>query len=156
MLEIHFGDDGTFPNSALPVRVYRQVFEPEAAGIEKTLATHGWTNSWRNGVYPYHHYHSTAHEVLAVYRGQARPCLGGPKLGQELEVSAGDLLVIPAGVAHQRIEASPDFAVVGAYAEGRDWDLLRGDPSDRPQADDNLAALPPPRTDPVTSAPYPP
>ena len=62
---------------------------------------------------------------------------------------AGDVIVIPAGVAHQNIGSSADFAVVGAYPDGREWDLLRGLPGERPQADHNIATLPIPDYDPI-------
>jgi uncharacterized protein YjlB len=64
-------------------------------------------------------------------------------------VHAGDVIVIPAGVAHQNIGASDDFGVVGAYPGGREWDLLRGLPGERPKADENIAALPLPKNDPI-------
>src|SRR5437870_8580248 len=35
-----------------------------------------------------------------------------------LDVQSGDVIVIPAGVAHQKLDASSDFAVVGAYPDG--------------------------------------
>jgi len=73
---------------------------------------------------------------------------GGPK-GREVQVKTGDVVVIPAGVAHQRIVASPDFLVVGAYPPDASWDLLKGEPGDRPQADENIRRVPLPRTDPV-------
>jgi len=74
--------------------------------------------------------------------------LGGPR-GRLFEVRAGDVVVIPAGVAHRRIESGDGFMMVGAYPPGQDWDLLRGEPADRPQADRNIAAVPLPVTDPV-------
>jgi uncharacterized protein YjlB len=67
-----------------------------------------------------------------------------------VRVNAGDVVVIPAGVAHQRVVASPDFLVVGAYPPGQeDFDTLRGHPGDRPKADENIAAVAMPRSDPV-------
>jgi uncharacterized protein YjlB len=151
-----FEDDGVFPNSRWPALVYRApVDEPVsnlADELETIFAEHGWTNSWRNGVYPFPHYHSTAHEALAVFEGSGRLQLGGPKVGQIVPVQRGDVIVIPAGVAHQRVDASLDFAVLGAYAEGRDWDLLRGEPHDRETAAKNLMQLPRPRTDPLFGA----
>jgi uncharacterized protein YjlB len=64
-------------------------------------------------------------------------------------VHAGDVIVIPAGVAHQNLGANNDFGVVGAYPGGRQWDLLRGLPGERPKADQNIAALPIPEKDPI-------
>jgi uncharacterized protein YjlB len=69
--------------------------------------------------------------------------------GKNVEVHAGDAIVIPAGVAHHNVGASNDFGVVGAYPCGRSWDLLRGLPGERPKADHNIAALPIPENDPI-------
>ena len=147
-----FKDDGVFQNSVLPVLLYRQAFMTEAGDrasvVEQRFAENDWTNSWRNGVYSFAHYHSTTHEVLGVYGGTATLRLGG-KHGKNVEVHAGDVIVIPAGVAHQKIRASEDFAVVGAYPDGREWDLLRGQPGERPRADHNISALPLPDNDPI-------
>jgi uncharacterized protein YjlB len=153
--QFRFKDDGTFPNSVLPVLLYRAAITTQAEDrayiFEQQLAQNGWTNSWRNGVYSFAHYHSTSHEALGVYCGTATLRLGG-KHGKNTEVQAGDVIVIPAGVAHQNIGASADFAVVGAYPEGRQWDVLRGRPGERPQADRNIAALPLPDNDPIYGA----
>ena len=65
-----FVNDGSIPNSKLPLLLYAGEFSATgnegAEWLEKTFARHGWTNSWRNGVYPFHHYHSNTHEVLGV------------------------------------------------------------------------------------------
>ena len=123
----YFEDDGSIPNSALPLLPYRQAFPPGtpafASAIEEHLAKNGWTGSWRVGVFPFHHYHSTTHEVLAVYRGMATLQLGGEK-GRKFAVKPGDVIAIPAGVGHKRVESIEDFTVVGAYPGGRQWDLL--------------------------------
>ena len=74
--------------------------------------------------------------------------LGGEH-GQTVEVRDGDVILIPAGVAHHNIGASPDFSVVGAYPDGRNWDLLRGLPGERPKSDRTIAALPIPDYDPI-------
>jgi uncharacterized protein YjlB len=150
--QFSFKDDGVFPNSILPLLLYRQVLTTKvgdrASVLEQRLAENDWRNSWRNGVYPFTHYHSTTHEVLGIYCGSATLRLGGGH-GKNVEVRAGDLIVIPAGVAHQNIGASEDFAVVGAYPDGREWDLLRGRPGERPRADRTIAALPMPDNDPI-------
>ncbi len=150
--QFSFKDDGVFPNSVLHVLLYRQAFMTEAGDrasvVEQRFAENDWTNSWRNGVYSFAHYHSTTHEVLGVYCGAATLRLGGAH-GKNVEVHGGDVIVIPAGVAHQNIGASEDFAVVGAYPDGRDWDLLRGLPGERPKADHTIAALPISDNDPI-------
>jgi uncharacterized protein YjlB len=105
------------------------------------------TGSWRASVFPFHHYHST-HEVLAVYRGTASLQFGGDN-GRKFVVKPGDVVVIPAGVGHKRMESTSDFSVIGAYPGGRRWDLLRGLPGERPRADRNIAAVPLPDNDPI-------
>jgi uncharacterized protein YjlB len=150
--QFRFKDDGIFPNNVLPVLLYRQAVitkaHDPASIFEERFAENDWTNSWRDGVYSFPHYHSTSHEVLGVYAGTATLRLGGAH-GKNVQVDAGDVIVIPAGVAHQNIEASADFGVVGAYPGGRQWDLLRGLPGERPKADYNIAALPIPVNDPI-------
>ena len=150
--QLHFNDDGVYPGSVLPVLLYRAAITIEAddraSVFERGFAKNDWRNSWRNGVYSFTHYHSTAHEVLGVYSGAATLRLGGGH-GKNVEVHAGDVIVIPAGVAHQNVRVSDDFGVVGAYPGGRSWDLLRGLPGERPNADHNIAALPMPKNDPI-------
>ena len=151
-VQLLFKGDGIFPNSALPLLFYRQAIvtdeKDSASSIEKRFAENEWTNSWRDGVYPFAHYHSTSHEVLGVYSGSANLRLGGDH-GKTVEVHAGDVIVIPAGVAHQNINSTGHFGVVGAYPRGRSWDLLRGLPGERPEADHNIAAVPLPQDDPI-------
>src|SRR5215475_13981825 len=153
--QLNLKDDAIFPNSSLPLLFYRKIIAVDgkrpASIFEQHFAENDWTNSWRNGVYSFPHYHSTSHEVLGVYSGNANLRLGGLH-GQNVEVHAGDVIVIPAGVAHQNLNASGDFGVVGAYPDGRYWDLLRGLPGERPKADHNIATLPVPNKDPVYGA----
>ena len=147
-----FKDDGIIPNNRYPLLLYRGVINfgtgDLATQVEEQFAANNWTNSWQNGIYPFHHYHSTSHEVLGVYRGSATVRLGGEQ-GRDFTVQAGDIIVIPAGVGHKNLGASSDFGVVGAYPDGRKWDLLTGKPGERPSADHNIAALPRPDHDPV-------
>jgi uncharacterized protein YjlB len=149
-------DDGTFPNNErLPALLYQGVLDlsgrDPAAAVEDLFAAHGWGGSWRNGVYGYHHYHSTAHEALGVYAGSARVQLGGPE-GPAFDVARGDVIVIPAGVAHKNLGASTDFKVVGAYPQGQRPDMNDGKEGERPAADARIAALPLPAQDPVYGA----
>ena len=135
------------PNHPLfPVLLYRGtgLADPDAA--RERFAAHGWGGSWVDGVFDFHHFHSTSHEVLAVVAGSATLELGGPQ-GQAFEVSAGDVVVLPAGTGHRRAAAHDGFTVVGAYPTGQeDYDLLR---SADEAARSRIASLGPPDADPI-------
>ena len=143
-----FADDGRFPNSALPLLVHRRALPPDPATIERAFAAHGWSNAWRDGIFGFHHFHSTAHEVLGIAAGIVRVAFGGPS-GQEVTVRAGDVVVIPAGVAHCNEGQSADLLVVGAYPGGADCDIRRGNPAEHAAVLRAIAAVPVPDSDPV-------
>lgn len=148
-----FADDGSIPNHPrYPVLHYHGVLAPgaddAAASLEALFRQHCWPPEWRNGVYRYHHYHSTAHETLGVASGHARVMLGG-KRGRELPLRAGDVLVLPAGTGHCCLEASADFMVIGAYPPGQHWDVMHGESQERPAVLQRIAAVPRPGCDPV-------
>ena len=148
----HLADDGTVPNNALPLVLYRGALQDEgdrASACERMFDRNGWPGAWRNGIYGHHHYHSTAHEVLGIAAGSARVRLGGDS-GQSIELRAGDVVVIPAGVAHKRESASADLLVIGAYPKGQHPDICRAEPGARDKALGNIAAVPLPAADPVT------
>jgi len=147
---LFFSDDGTIPNSWLPVLLYRgAVSDPER--LDAIFASHGWTNGWRGSIYPYHHYHAATHEVLGVVAGWATVKLGGER-GSLVDLIAGDVVVIPAGVGHRLLAGSDDFEVVGAYPNGADIDMLTGRRGERPAADARIAAVPRPDQDPLFGA----
>lgn len=145
-----FKDDGKIPNNKYPLILYKNVFSDRgnsgASWLEKRFKVNNWTNSWRNGIYSFHHYHSTSHEVLGVFSGSALVHLGGEQ-GEKVTIEAGDIIVIPAGVGHKNLGGN-NLGVVGAYPDGRSWDLNRGLPGERPQSDHNIAGLPLPEADP--------
>jgi uncharacterized protein YjlB len=144
-----FDDDGAIPNSRLPLLVYRGAVPADAAGIERLFAANHWPPAWRNGVHPFHHFHSTAHEVLGVARGEVSVLFGGPG-GAVLTVRAGDVVVVPAGVAHCNQGQSDDLLVVGAYPDnGPGPDLRRGKPGEHDAAGRAVEAVPLPAADPV-------
>ncbi len=146
-------DDGSFPNNErLPLLVYQGALalphSNPAAMVEDLFESNGWNGTWRNGIYGFHHYHSTAHEVLGVFGGYAKVQLGGEK-GITLTVRRGDVVIIPAGVAHKNLGAGGNFGVVGAYPSRQRPDMCYGKAGERPQADDRIAGVSLPRMDPI-------
>jgi uncharacterized protein YjlB len=113
------------------------------------LAKNGWSGAWVDGIFSYHHYHSNAHEVLCVVGGSARLALGGPK-GETIEVEAGDVVVIPAGVGHKNEGSNGGFTVVGAYPKGQEsYDLRTGEEGERPGVLENIRSVSMPKMDPL-------
>lgn len=151
---LHLEDDGTFPNNLLPVLVWRQGISTDtesdgADTLEQHFRDNGWRETWQNGILSYHHYHSTAHEVLGIGRGTVRVQLGGPS-GPELALETGDIVLLPAGTSHRNLGGSSDLIVVGAYPPDQHPDMLRGEPTDRPAADQRIGQVSLPPTDPVS------
>jgi uncharacterized protein YjlB len=152
-----FTDDGSVPNNPrLPFVVYRRAIDlagtpdPEDV-VEAVFLENGWGDLWRNGIFPYVHYHSMIHEGLGVARGRARVRFGGSQ-GAELEISAGDVAVLPAGTGHQCLWASPDLLVIGAYPKSGRYDLCRGSKAERERALKTIPKVPLPASDPVYGA----
>lgn len=145
-----FEDDGIIPNNVLPVLVYRQVctVEDKSNWFESTFIANGWTNNWRDIILPYDHFHSTTHEVLGVGRGDVTLQVGG-RLGQQLSLHAGDVVILPAGVGHYALTLNNDYEIVGGYPEGKSWDLLMGNEENREKALIKIKNLPIPFTDPI-------
>jgi uncharacterized protein YjlB len=120
--------------------------EASPKNVEELFSRNSWQPRWRDGVYGYHHYHTTAHEALGFVGGKARLMLGGPR-GREVEVEEGDVLVLPAGVGHCSVRTEKYFLAVGAYPPGQDWDLCKTTAD--AAALERIRALPAPATDPV-------
>lgn len=144
-----FEDDGMIPNNpSLEVIVYPAVFKQNPEEIETVFNSHDWTNSWTGGVFAYHHYHSNTHEVLGVRSGTATLQIGGEQ-GEALTVAAGDVVLLPAGTGHKKLEAGSDFEIVGAYPGGVSYNLKTGEPGERPYVLEDIQNTPLPKMDPV-------
>lgn len=150
-----FEDDGSIPNNPhLPFVVFRAAIDlrgnpdPEAL-VESTFRRHDWGDCWRaNGIHPYIHYHSRIHEAMGIARGRAKVQFGGES-GAVIDLSAGDVMVLPAGTGHQGMWQSPDFVVVGCYPPLGRYDLCRGSRAEHTRALAAIPDVPLPATDPV-------
>jgi uncharacterized protein YjlB len=152
-----FADDGRIPNNpTLPLVLYRGGIDltgspdPEHV-IEKTFAANGWGNMWRNGIYPYPHYHSMIHEAMGIARGRAKVRFGG-ETGQEIEIVPGDVVILPAGTGHQCLAQTPTLVVIGAYPASGKYNLCRASKAERAKALVSIPKVPPPAADPVFGA----
>lgn len=148
-----FEDDGRIPNNPyLPLLIYPGVLseaERQHSRCKELLTENGWGGAWVDGVFAYHHYHSISHEVLCVVSGEARIDFGGPE-GITVEVETGDVVVIPAGVAHRNAGSSSSFQVIGAYPLGQEnYDLRTGEEDERPEVLENIRNVSLPKADPL-------
>jgi uncharacterized protein YjlB len=149
-----FADDGSIPNNPrLPFVVYRRAIDligsadPEQV-IEKVFRSNGWGDTWRNGIFPYVHYHSMIHEGMGIARGRAKVRFGGNR-GAEIELGQGDVCVLPAGTGHQSLWVSSDLMVIGTYPRAGKYDLCRGSKAEHIKATQTIAQVPLPDSDPV-------
>jgi uncharacterized protein YjlB len=148
-----FASDSKTPNNHLPLVIFKHAvlfrdFDP-ASVFEKLFATNGWEDAWRDGMYPYEHFHSETHEVLGIARGMVRARFGGTR-GEEVDLVAGDVVVLPAGTGHKRMRASRDLLVVGAYPDNAGaYDEPRASATAHDAAVPKIKKVARPRMDPV-------
>jgi uncharacterized protein YjlB len=149
-----FTDDGRIPNNpTLPLVLYRGGIDltgspdPENL-VEKAFAANGWGNLWRNGIYPYPHYHSMIHEAMGIARGRATVRFGGEH-GQDIEIVPGDVVILPAGTGHQCLKQTPTLVVIGAYPPSGKYNLCRGSKAEHASALVTIPKVSPPAVDPV-------
>ena len=74
------------------------------------------------------HFHSNTHEVLSIASGSAKCCFGGEQNKDRVEptLQKGDVVILPAGVAHRLLEDYGGFQMVGSYPVGNSWDMCYG------------------------------
>src|ERR1044071_4533989 len=153
-LALPFPADDAVPNNRLRFLVYKGALAGRdlASAIEKTFRRNDWGHGlWHNGIFPFVHYHSQIHEVLGIPAGKARVRFGGNK-GEELDLEAGDVAVLPAGTGHQRLSQTPDLLVIGAYPPEGHYDLCRGTSAEHARALTTIPRVPLPATDPLFGA----
>lgn len=148
ILTYFFEDNGSIPNNPrFPLTIYPDILE-DKDDVVAIFASNKWLGAWRDSIFTYHHYHSNSHEVLAVVSGSASVHMGGPQ-GEIIDINKGDVMVIPAGVGHKRLSSSEDFAVIGAYPNGNDYNLCREGDTDYEARKEEIRQTPLPQTDPL-------
>jgi uncharacterized protein YjlB len=146
-------ENGVFPNNnLLPVLLYKGILDLSyfypAHQIKDLFRKNGWNNAWENGVHTFHHYHSITHEVMGIFKGETTLQLGGDD-GIKITIQKGDVLVLPAGVAHKNLEKENQVKCVGAYPDGKNFDMNYGRTGERPKTDENIKKVSLPLNDPV-------
>jgi uncharacterized protein YjlB len=154
ILHYRFSKNKNFPNNTLPVLIYKNALwlprqKHRAADIvQQLMLKNNWKNSWRNGIYDFHHYHSNTHEGMIVTMGKALIMLGGPN-GKKIKIQTGDVIILPAGTAHKCVSFSKDFMCVGAYPQGLQYDMNTGTAEELKMSMPRIRKCPIPKKDPV-------
>ena len=85
--------------------------------------------------------------MLVIIQGSSRVEFGGP-YGIIMTIEKSDVVIIPVGVAHKKIDDTDGFICMGAYPEGR-YDMHYGKDGERPGTDENIKKVPLPDNDPL-------
>ena len=147
-----FKPKGGIPNSALPLLVWPGRLPADGRNGRAACALferNGWSGTWVDTFLPFWHFHTRGHEVLACVSGGAEIGFGGEN-GVTLDVNAGDVCLVPAGVAHRRGAASADFQMAGGYPPGQQGNIFRVGEMDDAQVEMEIATLALPQRDPVS------
>lgn len=98
---------GAIPNHPIwPLLIYPSAVKaatPEA--FEELFTRNQWPAAWRNGVHPFHHFHSNGHEALGIYSGEVTVQFGGDA-GITVTAKPGDVIVLPAGTGHKKLSSN--------------------------------------------------
>ncbi len=150
--EFHIRANDQFPNSTLPVLLYKRVLKLPtlfaSSHIEKLFQANGWGNNRRSGISTRHHYHSNTHEAIACTKGSTMLLLGGEN-GKHIHFEKCDVIVIPAGVPHKNLGKENDVWCVSGYPDNIAFDVNYGETGERPATDQNISNVEIPSTDPV-------
>jgi uncharacterized protein YjlB len=122
-----------------------------AAAFEALFGRNRWPAAWRNGVFPFHHFHSNAHEALGVYSGEVTVQFGGDG-GVVVTARPGDVIVLPAGTGHKKLSSRGALGIVGAYPAGQHPDTCTPQLANARRSAEAVARVPLPECDPVCGA----
>jgi uncharacterized protein YjlB len=147
--------DGIPNHPRWPLLVYPGAVEiagvDPAAAFEALFDRNRWPAAWRNGVFPFHHFHTTAHEALGIYSGEVTVQFGGDG-GIAITARPGDVVVLPAGTGHKKLAARGALGIVGAYPAGQHPDTNTPQLASARRAAEAVARVPLPDCDPVYGA----
>ncbi|WP_419421271.1 cupin domain-containing protein (plasmid) [Legionella sp. D16C41] len=139
-------------NSRYPLLIYKQAVllpdEESAPTLQDWLKQNKWTHAWVDSIYDFHHYHSNTHEVLIILSGDCQVQFGGDQ-GQIYTVIPGDVIIIPAGVAHKSLKMSKNFRCIGAYPFDIEYDMNYGNAEEYLKACEAVSQVGLPTTDPI-------
>jgi len=152
----HLAPGGTIPNHPRwPLLVYPGAVAisgaDPATAFEALFGGNRWPAAWRNGVFPFHHFHSNAHETLGVYSGEVTVQFGGDG-GVVITARPGDVIVLPAGTGHRKLSSRGALGIVGAYPAGAHPDMCTPLLSNSQRSGEAVASVPLPECDPVYGA----
>jgi uncharacterized protein YjlB len=156
---IQVNENKPYPNNTLPVLYYENALGEELGEsydrdeVIDFFENNGYVDGWAGVMKDSHHFHSTVHEAIAVTKGKLTVQLGGPN-GPMETLRKGDVILLPAGVSHKKLDATQGFEIVGAYPENdAERDMQYGDASDYEAIKENIANVSKPLTDPVSGSP---
>lgn len=144
---------GSIPNHPRwPLLVYPAAVAIEgadpASAFEELFRRNGWPPAWRDGVFPFHHFHSNAHEALGIFSGEVTVQFGGEP-GVVLTAQPGDVIVLPAGTGHKKLSSRGELGVVGAYPANQTPNMRTPLLSSARRSASDVAGVPLPECDPV-------
>ncbi|KAH0832725.1 hypothetical protein AYO21_00369 [Fonsecaea monophora] len=119
----YLGPNKHCPNNDMPVLIYRDCLPLPLSEAKTTefLESHAWEKKGTWGHIAYRHFHPNTHECYGIFQGESRILVGcgtnDTSGGEEIEVHAGDVIVLPAGTGHCCLQSSTDYRYIGVYPE---------------------------------------